>query len=1129
MDKDHCRFVSVLFTDLSNYTSLAELLNPEDLKQLMNLILGGAASVIKEYGGQVVRVIGDEIMAIFGLSIIQDDDAVCAIQAAFKIHQSNAEIRKQYRNKAGVSLQMHSGISSGMIVVGKSEVQNGVDGFSGLDINIASRLAEKAGPGEILVGHDTYQLAKANFEFKEIGNHIFQGSSISIPVHRVVRPVISPPESGLWIRQKKSTVLVGREKELSQAENLLNKSGTDHGIFMEIVGEPGVGKTAFVYELLKKSFFNGCQILEGRACSIGQNWNYHLFVACMSSTVGIIASDPEEIGRQKIEKFVMPYLMPEQADVLVHILRFMGFDQFATDITQATYNQQGIQDSLIIRSIKVLFSQMSNLRPLVIILEDIQWADPSSLNLMYRLFSLSKESPVFFIVTRRLDLSGSTEHVDALIPPGSSDLYARIRLHPLDENQSETLLESIAPVIDRKSALKAMIIKKSGGNPLYLHEIVRDCTDNGLMLSGKYEVEKVDHFVHFTAPLMLKQVIASRLDRLQKQEYATISVAAVLGITFHDIILKDICDDRTKVKESLFNLEKQGLIERALDGDSGNYSFSNVLIQEIAYEMILPSRRKLLHIAVARSMEKNYLDRIHHFYGHLAYHFSRGGDIKLSERYLHLSGKMALSVSAPVEALKYFQEALKYYRSGGSTDPDQTRMIELKTDIAVSFFNKGMYSESLRYLGEVLEYNGIRISGTFLKKRMTAYFLFLKVFFLTLIPNWQGRKSPNNRERKILWLYSLRIISLSMSTPHGNIGESLHLLNLLFQYNLRNWHQSPTIFAVPIRAFLWHGRFFSYCRKLLTFIEKLSAETESECSLVNTINLYCFFAGRWKDFQIYNKKIVQNALHQGRIMDVANYLIYNGLLLTEKGRYDDAKKIIDQLSGISDEFEHDLVRLYATELRATLLVKWRYFEKAQRIIADGLQFAKKMNANAYLNYFYTLEAKIHLLKKDVAEAENSLNNAEIFIGDVETAPSYYVPYLIVKSMLQVALYEQGAHRYQNITKQKMRGDIMANIKLLARRTRCVAGEQTEAARIIASSYWYMGRTRKAIWWWKQSIATGQRLAANLELAFSFHEIGTRLAEIKSNDRIIGDLLPENCTAIAAKMFNDMKINVAHTD
>jgi class 3 adenylate cyclase/tetratricopeptide (TPR) repeat protein len=1114
---------------MSNYTSLAELLNPEDLKQLMDLILGGAASVIKEYGGQVVRVVGDEIMAIFGLSRIQDDDAVRAVQAAYKIHRSNAEIRKHYRNKAGVSLQMHSGISSGMIVVGNCEVQNGVDGFSGFDINIASRLAEKAGPGEILVEHDTYQLAKADFEFKEIGNQIIQGSSISISVYRVVRPFMSLPESGLWIHQKKTAVLIGRGKELSQAEYLLNKSGTDHGIFMEVIGEPGVGKTAFVYELLKNPFFNDCQILEGRASSVGQNWNYHLFSSCLSSAAGIIGSDSQEIGRQKIEKFVMPYIMPEHADVFPHILRLMGFEQSATDTTHTIYNQEGIQDSLIIRSMKVLFAQISNLRPLVIILENLQWADPSSLNLMNRLFSLCIEVPVFFIVTRRLDLSGSTEHVDAFIPPSSSDMYARIRLHPLDENECETLLESIAPVIARKTALKVMIIEKSGGNPLCLHEIVRDNTDKGLLLSGKCEVEKVDNFDHITAPLVFKQIIASRLDRLQEQDHATISVAAVLGITFHDIILKDVCDDRTNVKQSLLRLEKQGLIERALGGDSGNYSFSNVLIQEIAYEMILPSQRKLLHIAVARSMEKNYLDRIHHFYGQIAYHFSRGGDIKLSEHYMHLSGKMALNVSSPVEALKYFQEALKYYRASGSPDPDQTRMIELKKDIAVSFFNKGMYSESLRYLDEVLEYYGIRISGTFLNKRMAAYVFFLKVFFLTLIPNWQGRKSPNDREKEILWLYSLKIISLSMSTPHANIGESLHLLNLLFRYNLRNWQQSLTIFAVPIRAFLWHGRFFSYCRKLLTFIEKLSVESKSECSLVNTINLYCFFAGRWQDFQTYNETVVQNALHQGKIMDAANYLIYNGLLFAEKGRYYDAVKVIDQLSGISKEFEHDLVRLYEIELRATLLVKWRYFEKAQKIIADGLSFAKKMNANAYLNYLYTLEAKIHLLKNDVAVAENSLNNAERFIADVEAAPSYYVPFLIVKSMLQAALYEQGVHRYRNISKQKMREDIMANIKLLARRTRFVAGEQTEAARIIGSSYWCMGRTRKAIWWWKKSVATGQRLAANIELALTFHEIGARLAETKSNDRIIGDLLPENCTAIADKMFNDMKISVAHTD
>lgn len=1095
----------------------------------MNLVLGGAASVIKEYGGQVVRVVGDEIMAIFGLSKIQEDDAVRALQAAFKIHQSNAEIRKQYRDKAGVSLQMHSGINSGMIVVGKSEVQNGVDGFSGLDINIASRLAEKAGPGEILVGHDTYQLAKANFEFKKIGNQIFKGSSTPISVYRAVRPVMSHPESGLWIRRKKPAVLIGRGKELSLAENLLNKSGTDHGIFLEVVGEPGVGKTAFVCELLKKPFFNGCRILEGRACSIGQNWNYHLFSSCISSAAGILGSDSEEIGRQKIEKFVIPYLTPEQADVTIHILRLMGFERPANDISQTIYNQEGIQDSLIIRSMKVLFSQMSNLRPLVIILEDLQWADPSSLNLMNRLFSSSKELPVFFVVTRRLDLSQSGEHLDAFIPPSSSDMYARILLQPLDENECETLLESIAPVIVRKTALKAMIIEKSGGNPLCLHEIVREITDKELLLSGACEVKRVDNFVHFTAPLVFKQIIASRLDRLQEQDHATISAAAVLGTTFHDIILKDICDDRTHVKQSLLRLEKQGLIERAFEGDSGKYSFSNVFIQEIAYEMILPSQRKLLHIAAARSIKKNYMDRKHHFYGQIAYHFSRGGDIQLSERYMHLSGKMALSVSSPVEALKYFQEALKFYRSGGSSDPDQTRMIELKEDIAVSFFNKGMYSESLRYLDEVLEYYGIGTSGTFLKKRMAVYVFFMKVFMLTLIPNWQDRKSPNDRERKILWLYSLKIISLSMSTPHAIIGESLHLLNLLFRYNLRKWQQSLAISAVPIRAFLWHGRFFSYCRKLLTFIEKLSVDKESECSLVNTINLYCFLAGKWQDFQIYNKTIVQNALQQGKIMDAANYLIYNGLLSTEKGRYDDAMKIIDQLSGISNEFEHDLVRLYAIELRVTLRVKWRYFEKAQKIIADGVVFAKKMNANAYLNYLYTLEAKVHLLKNDLAEAENSLNIAERFTGDVEAAPSYYVPFLIVKAMLQLALYEQGAHRYRNISRQRMRGDILANIKLLDRRSRSVAGERTEAARIIGSSCWCMGRTRRAIWWWKHSVATGQRLAANLELAFTFHEIGTRLAEIKSNDHIIADLLPENCTAIAAKMFNDMKIKTAHTD
>jgi len=244
------KHVTIMFSDLSGYTTITEKLDPEEVKEIMSRIFGEITQIIKKYDGFIERFIGDAVMAVFGIPKAHEDDPVRAIRAALEIHTAVESFSPQFADRIGRSLTMHTGINTGLVVTGEVDIEKGTHGLTGDAINLASRLEGLAGVGEIVVGESTHRLAQGHFTFQVLPPTKVKGKSRPVPVYKVVSSTKS--DSRLSVSRRVSSVMVGRDREMDSLEFQVHKAINGQGSVVNVMGEAGIGKSRLMAELKKR-------------------------------------------------------------------------------------------------------------------------------------------------------------------------------------------------------------------------------------------------------------------------------------------------------------------------------------------------------------------------------------------------------------------------------------------------------------------------------------------------------------------------------------------------------------------------------------------------------------------------------------------------------------------------------------------------------------------------------------------------------------------------------------------------------------------------------------------------------------------------------------------------------------
>jgi adenylate cyclase len=673
------RLVSVVFADLSGYTSLSERLDPEDIRSILSSFFNGITHEIQHFGGTIDKYIGDAVMAVFGAPVAHEDDAMRAIRSALAIQavltRQNDELQRRY----GIRMRVRIGVNTGEVVSGLlgGEGQRAYT-VTGDTVNTAQRLQSASQPGEILVGETTYQLARHRFVFEALPPLALKGKSEPVPAYRV----LGVSDEAL---DRDAPPFVGREAELRRLQELLEEALRGRGLALHMFGEPGVGKSRLLHEFLS-GVSSPAVIIRARCVSHEASTPYALIAYTLRRALGIVASDEAGVRSALASNLGRAAVSDESAaDVVLEVLGYGQHSSLAPEIKRR----------LLVSLLRRLLRERSAQGGVVLIAEDTHWIDSASAGIMKELADHLKELRVLLISTSR----------EATVPWAS----ATMPVQALDESTAALLLDRAASMA-LDTELRTQVLGRTGGNPLFIAEVARN-----LQPQQKGAI-----------PATIQELLAARLDRLDPGPRHVAQRASVIGRTFSTRILARITPDQ-RLEPALASLEREALFTPRSVIPEPTYAFRHALMQEVAYSGQLLSQRRRLHGEVAIAIEELYLDRIEESVDVLAFHYDQSD---LNDKALHWlvrAATRAQSLFANDEAIAYFEKALRRAQDGEGP-LDAATLLERIAEIQ---YITGRYDESMATLRSALDRHSALAPGTLARlHRRTGSALVRKSAFL---------------------------------------------------------------------------------------------------------------------------------------------------------------------------------------------------------------------------------------------------------------------------------------------------------------------------------------------------------------------------------------------------------------
>jgi class 3 adenylate cyclase/tetratricopeptide (TPR) repeat protein len=664
------RVVTILFCDIKGSTALAEKFDPEEWADIMNDVFQQLIDPVHRYGGTVARLLGDAILAFFGAPTAHEDDPQRAVLAGMDI-VSNI---RRFNEKTGADhdgeIQVRVGIHTGLVVVG--EVDSGFRSeytAIGDAVNLAARMEQTAQPGSVQVSEETYRLVAQYFDFEPLGKIEVKGKSLPVNAYRV-EGISERNEARRGIFGFQSP-LIGRESEMKRLREAISLVKSGRGQIVCLVGEAGIGKTRLVKEFQREWFSsegpsNWKNVLdnswhETRSISYATHLPYGTFSQLIRNLCGASPGDSHEIIREKIACECLHEDAPK--DQCVKVSRafevLLGIDQGAE---QEKLEGEAFKRELF-EAMTLTWRDWSTRSPMVLVFDDLHWADPASIDLLIHLFNLVEEAPILFLCAFRLDREAPAWKIRQEADLNYPHRYIEINLKTLSQQESQNLIDNLLSYTNLPSTLQSAIMEKSEGNPFFVEQIVQSLIEIGVLVKddqgeGESNWKAARVVDEITIPDTVQALLQARIDRLDENTRQTLQKAAVIGRTFYYRVLKAISENGVVLAKSIAELEKAGLIREAARQNEVEYQFMHSLTQETAYKSILRKRRREYHLKVGEAIERLFPDGLEEAAPLLAYHFSEAGDDR-SLDYYRLAGDHAYRLYATTEAAAHYKRALE--------------------------------------------------------------------------------------------------------------------------------------------------------------------------------------------------------------------------------------------------------------------------------------------------------------------------------------------------------------------------------------------------------------------------------------------------------------------------------------
>jgi len=1101
------RYASILFADISGFTAMSELLDPEDVTSTMNECFVLLEGIIRAHGGHVDKYLGDCVMAVFGVPHGLEDAPKHAVNAAIEIRNRVGELRGA--TSAGPPLQVHIGVNSGLVVAGDvGGVAKREFTVMGDTVNVASRLKDAAPIGSIWVGEETFRRTRDQFDYKQLRPLALKGKGEPVaafelrsPKGQLHRPRLARADRTI------TSEIVGRQQEAEQLRGAIDEVVRGQGGVVNLVGEAGMGKSRLVADVTRAGAtanLGAALVLEGRSLSMGQGLSFHPFVDLLRGWAGITEDDGEEWVRIKLESAVRE-LTPADADELIpFIATLMGLHLSGAHAERIEGIEGEALEKVIFKSMRGLVLRMASMRPVVLVFEDLHWADMSSVRLLEVLFRTAAKTRVLFVNVFRAQHEGIGAHLlkaTAESCPGRSTVIA---LERLSDKECDVLIRNLLNLDEVPQALRALIRQHADGNPFFIEEVVRSLIDDGVIEYREGRFRITEHIHSVVIPKTIQDVVMARVDRLEERERQLLRVASVIGRNFYHRVLADLAGHYDELDADLAKLkERQLIFERQSRATGGHrrrafaaeteYVFKHALAQETVYHSLLNKTRKDLHLQVARSIEHQFADRLNDFYGMLAYHYSRADSLEKAEEYLFKAGDEAARSAASSEALSYFQEASRLYLQLHGDGGDPARRAALEKNIGFALMNRGNLSQCIPHFDRALEAFGDR----FPTRRAGALRHFAVDFCAVLarlyLPGWlfpRGRVKAHDLD--VLEIRNARAFAQATSDPQRFFFDAIGGLRRLNRTDASAVPGACGIYAAGAAMFAFSGVSFDIGRRFLDVAREHIAPQQAGrdlfvCQAMEFIHSY--LQGRWDAGYQIDDDLVEQGLRYGRLWDVTAYLGFCCSLSARQGDFDACRRFLDRIVEVNEVFAFDFGASHVHSQTAILLLEQRRLREALEAIAVYYESRDEEVLNVLA---LGMRAKAQLLLADRDGAAATLQEAAGVIARAGQVPPWHRSAYVLSRLRLDLLDLQAAGTTRGSASRAERRQAVSSLKTVLRIAAKVGEMRPEAFRLAGRLRWLLGDRKASFDWWTRSIAEAKRLGARPELARTYREVAAAL-------------------------------------
>jgi len=649
--------VTVMFMDAVGSTGLGERADPESMRRVMTRYFDEIRTIVERHGGTVEKYIGDAVMAVFGVPAVHEDDALRAVRAATEVRQRLAEIETEIERERGWSVSWRTGINTGEVVAG--DAGSGQRFVSGDAVNVAARLEQSAQAAEILLGAETHRLVRGAVSIEAATPIAAKGKSAPVEAYRLIGLSTTGTSRGAAVAgRSRDAPMIGRVRQRRLLAEAFEQTVDERVCHLfTILGAAGVGKSRLVSEFLG-SVGGSALVLHGRCLSYGEGITYWPVAEAIRTAAGLTEEVDEAAVRAKLGGLIDNDR--DRAQVVERIGAFMGLSA-GTGSAEETF-----------WAVRTALESLARRQPLVFVLDDVHWAEPTLLDLIEHLADWIVDAPVLLLCVARQEL------LEARPGWGGGKSYATtLTLEPLNNAESQQLMVSLLGQVELGGELVDKIAAAAEGNPLFVEEMIAMLIDSGVLVQRDGKWQAASTLADVIVPPSIQALLATRLDRLPLPERAVIERGAVEGKIFHRGAVAELTppDLRESVPLHLRTLSRKDLLrpDRSdFAGDEG-FRFRHMLIRDAAYSAMPKESRAELHARFAEWLERMAGDHLTEYEEILGYHLAQAFRYRTelgplddvgrrlgsrAARYLGASAHRAAQRGDTKTALKLFRAAL---------------------------------------------------------------------------------------------------------------------------------------------------------------------------------------------------------------------------------------------------------------------------------------------------------------------------------------------------------------------------------------------------------------------------------------------------------------------------------------